>query len=61
MKSLEAFEKFVGVLKSIPSDIHALNMLVLGAVLAIKGHSEQASLVIGGALAILKGHQTPTA
>lgn len=57
MKAFEIFERFVGVLKNIPSDIHALNLVLVGVVLILRGHATEGQSVIVAGLTLLKGHQ----
>lgn len=58
---LDRVERVIRVLKDVPSDTHAVALILMGVGLALHGNHDEASLVIGGGLAILKGHpNTPT-
>lgn len=53
MNLLEKIKSFIDV--AIQAELHAFALIVTGAGLAIAGHHDEAMLLLGGGLGILKG------
>ncbi len=53
MGLIEKIKAYVDLFLS--AELHAISLVALGCLLTIKGHKDEAMLVLGGGLGILKG------